>query len=64
MPEVGLPIHVIDGSGDVEPFRHPGATVKHGPGKCNPRRERVRGRVAMRIERVKKSYFNELREKC
>jgi hypothetical protein len=42
MPEVGLPIYVVDGSGDVEPFRHPGATVKDGTFKSNSLRGRER----------------------
>ena len=35
MPEVGLAVDVIDGGRDVEPFGHPGVTVKQGRSKCN-----------------------------
>ena len=40
VPEVGLAVDVIDGSRDVEPFGHPGVTVKQGGSKS---KDAVRG---------------------
>src|SRR5205085_1820785 len=54
MPEMRVPVDVINGGGDVKPFAHPGAIVEEGGGKCKgcavfrpkPRLFRPHGREA------------------